>query len=480
MYEKLKNQILPQLIPPCSRVLVAISGGPDSVALGHILWRYVNEQKSQNLDLVFTHVHHGVRQESDNEEDMVVGLAKEWGVPCLVHHFDSKSYAKLTGQSFQTAAREWRYARWKEDMISAECTLLATAHHLGDQSETVLYRLLRGSGTTGLGGIYPQKENIIRPLLSVKKEDILKYCREEQLPFAIDQSNTEPIYVRNKIRLELLPILERDYNPRIQEALGRLSELLRWDEQYLSQLTEDCWEKYVLNDIEGKIGLKRQIYQEPRAILSRLIRKAVGQILDEPRGIGFSYVGQIIESVGRVGWKQDLPGLSVHIDYQGIWFRKSEDTEELMSVPCITNVKVGEWVFWRDIKGQEWSQGLFESSETFNSEYQLDQELEIIQKVILNRKELEKNNETLVWRTRLPGDRMWLHGLGHKSLKKIFQENKISADERKRFLLLATGDEILWIPGVKVGDRYQIHSEDGLVAIFARVIEPNEQNQKRK
>lgn len=471
MYEKLKQQILPQLIPPQSRILVAVSGGPDSVALGHILWRYTNESKDRGLSLVMTHVHHGVRQESDEEEKMVEKLARDWGISCLVHRFDAKSYAKSSGQSFETAAREWRYARWKEDMQQEECTLLATAHHLGDQAETVLYRLIRGSGAAGLAGIYPRKGEVIHPLLSVFKEEILQYCQKEQLPFAFDCSNADPVYVRNKIRLELLPELERNYNPRVKEALGRMAELLRWDEEYLAEDAEKVWGRYALEGSSGQIGLRHEVFQVPKAIQSRLIRKVVCQISGEPRGIGYSYVGQIMDSGGQVGWSQDLPGLKVDIDYKGIWFKRPEEAvkskSEHASAPLPQGVNFGDWLQWKDTLGQVWKIGLFEdeSDGVFNPNGSPHEWAEI-EKVYFDRKELEQNKDSLRWRKRQPRDSMWLSGLGHKTLKKIFQDGKIGKEARREIPLLACGEDVLWVPGVRVGDRYRAHSEEKVIGLL--------------
>lgn len=477
MYEKLKQQILPHLIPPHSRILVAVSGGPDSVALGHILWRYINEVKERELSFVMTHIHHGVRKESDEEEIMVGKLARDWGISCLIHRFDAKSYAKSSGQSFQTAAREWRYARWKEDMKQEECTLLATAHHLGDQAETVLYRLIRGSGAAGLAGIYPRKGEVIHPLLSISKEEILEYCQKEQLPFAFDSSNADPVYARNKIRLELLPELERNYNPRVKEALGRMAELLRWDEEYLAEEAEKVWERYVLEGSLAEIGLRHEVFQVPKAIQSRLIRKAVGQVSGEPRGIGYSYVGQIMDSGGRVGWSQDLPDLKVYTDYKGIWFKrpeeaaKSQTETENSGAPLILGVNFGDWIHWKDTLGQEWKIGLFEGEieGVFNPKGSPPVS-EAIEKVYFDRKELEQNKDSLRWRKRQPRDRMWFRALGHKTLKKIFQEEKIGKEARQELPLLACGEDILWIPGVRVGDRYRADSEKKVIGLLMRVI----------
>jgi tRNA(Ile)-lysidine synthase len=469
LYEKLKQQILPQLIPAHSRILVAVSGGPDSIALGHVLWRYANEMKGRDISIVISHVHHGVRQESDEEEKMVVQLARDWTIPCLVHRFDAKAYAKSSGQSFQAAAREWRYIRWQEDMEKEECTLLATAHHLGDQAETVLYRMIRGSGTAGLSGIHPRKDGVIRPFLSVRKEEILSYCQKEKLPFALDYSNADPIYVRNKIRLELVPVLEREYNPRVMEALGRMAELLRWDEEFISGEVEKAWERYILKGSEGKIGLSREVFQLEKAVLSRLIRKSVGHVTGEPRGIGYSYVEQVMASEGQVGWNQDLPGLSVHVDYFGVWFKKFDGEEKRSSGVSINQeAHLGRWVQWVDSEGRNWRIGLFENEQNIKSNQCAPQEWVEIERIELNRNKLEQNGESLKWRNRLPGDRMWFQGIGHKSLKKVFQDGKIEGKTRQEIPLLAYGREVIWIPGVRTGESYRSNSTEKILGLLLK------------
>lgn len=471
MYEKLKQQVLPQLIAPGSRILAAVSGGPDSVALAHILWRYIQDRQEQKITLVITHVHHGVREESDDEEKMVQNMARDWEIPCLIHRFDSKNYAKSVGKSFQTAAREWRYACWQEDMRKEKCTLLATAHHLGDQAETVLYRLLRGSGTAGLAGIYPQKGKLIRPLLTVTKEDILEYCRNEKLPYALDHSNEEPVYVRNKIRLQLLPELQREYNPKIIEALGRTAEVLRWDEDYLEEEVQSAWKRWAILDTEQRVGLRRTIFELPKAILSRLIRRAATLVSGEPRGIAFQYVEQVMASQGQVGWSQDLPGLNIGIDYQGVWFQRADWGQSINESPDIllpslpVGAHWGEWLPWRDEAGVNWLVGLFcLEKEAEDNDYPG----QCVDKVFFDGPGLIRNSEKLQWRYRQDGDCLWLAGLGHKSLKKVFQDAKVPAKHRPVIPLLAMGNEILWIPGVKRGDRYPLEQGKGAVGVLIK------------
>ncbi|AFM39191.1 tRNA(Ile)-lysidine synthetase [Desulfosporosinus acidiphilus SJ4] len=446
MFEKLRTYILPELIPRDSRILVAVSGGPDSMALGHILWRYMHEDSTRGISLVITHVHHGVRKESDQELELVQQMADLWEIPCLTHRFDSKGYAHDMGQSFQEAAREWRYARWQEDMRKEECTLLATAHHLGDQAETILYRILRGSGTAGLAGIYPSKDSIIRPLLTFTKEDIFRYCELEKLPYAIDQSNHQPVYVRNRIRLELIPSLERDYNPRLKEALGRMGELLRWDQDYLVQQMKKAWDLYALKSQTDAVGLRLEAFKEPEAILSRLLRQAAMLVSQEPRGLSYTYVAKIMSSRGKPGWSQELPGLTVKISEEGIWFYNKAQAIEKESILSFSDIPLQLGTRF-EIPGYGAEIALL-TEEEFMLVKETPQDV-LSEIVIFDKELLTQTRDRLVCRTRQQGDKMWLPGVGHKSLKKIFQEAKINSSARNNVPLVAVGNEVLWIPNLR-------------------------------
>jgi tRNA(Ile)-lysidine synthase len=381
---------------------------------------------------------------------MVQKMADELGVPCIIHRFDAKEYAILSGQSFQLAAREWRYARWKEDCQREGCFLLATAHHLGDQAETILYRLLRGSGTAGLAGIYPFKNGIIRPLLGITKEEILNYCRQEGLAFALDSSNEEPLYDRNRIRLELIPELVKNYNPQILEALGRTGKLLRWDEDFLGTKAQEAWEKYCLLSNSAEVALDRAAFQEPPAILSRLLRRAATIVTTEPR-LSFRFVDKIMNSKGLAGWTQDIQGFRVEVWAREIKFKKSKRAvAEFPEQDISFNVplRLGEWVRVSDLGI---SLGLFISR---TDEEQFFKQDEVTHFAVFNQEELNGFTQSLVCRSRKNGDKMWFQGVGHKVLKKVFQEAHVTAKERKTLPLIVGANEVLWIPGIKRSDRF--------------------------
>ncbi len=464
MYSRLSGEVLPRLITPNVKILTAVSGGPDSIALAHIIWRYIVDHKMHNLGMMITHVNHKVREEAEEEAELVKRFAGELGVPFIYHVFDAKEYAKVQQKSFQESSREWRYACWKEDMIQYQCSLLATAHHLGDQAETVLYRLLRGSGTAGLAGIYPLKDNIIRPLLSISKKEILDYCYTEKLSYALDKSNFRPDYDRNKIRLELIPLLEREYNEKVQEVLGRTAEILRWDEEFISTQAELYWSRFCKYIDDSKIELSLEAWSQPEAILSRILRKAAALITGEPRGLEYKFIKMIINQGRKSGWKQDLPGLKVKNERNGFFFFRGEleyETNPIhQSLSCIEyDIELASDQ-WHTIPELGLKVGVFHKPIVHDS---------VVWRTEIDIKQLEKLDTPLTCRMRNPKDQMFFKRIGNKSIKKVFQEYHIPPKERERIPFFAAGNQIIWIPGICRSDSLLPHDEKSPV-LYAAVV----------
>lgn len=440
MYSRLSSEMLPKIILPHSRILAAVSGGPDSIAMAHIIWRYINDNKYQNISMVISHINHRVRKEAEEEAELVKRTAEQWGVQFILHEFDAKKNAEEQKKGFQEASRDWRYERWREDMKLYGCDLLATAHHLGDQAETVLYRLIRGSGTTGLAGIYPRKGNIIRPLLSVSKTEIIKYCKEHNLRYALDKSNFEPIYDRNRIRIELLPELESKYNDKIQEALGRTAEILRWDEEYITAQVDKLWSRYCTYESDIQTVISLEAWQQPAAVLSRLLRRAATKITGETRGLDYKFIMLIMKEGRQTGWCQDLPGMRVEATKNGFFFLRRELIEEenrFSSQPQEERIlTMGKWIV---IPNAGIRVGVQRSLLT---------DKKIIWSTEIDESELTKLIQPLVYRSRKPGDRMYFEKIGHKAIKKVFQEKGISAKNRDNIPVIASGGLVIWIPGV--------------------------------
>lgn len=440
MYARLSSEILPRLILPHSRILVAISGGPDSIAMGHIIYRYMIDNKNQNISLIISHINHKVREEAEEEAELVRNIAQQWGVQFVLHEFNAKENAEIVKRGFQEASRDWRYERWREDMKLYGCDLLATAHHLGDQAETVLYRLIRGSGTTGLAGIYPQKGNIIRPLLSVSKAEIIEYCQDNNLVYAIDKSNFEPIYDRNRIRIELLPELENKYNDKIQQALGRTAEILRWDEEYINNQVDKIWVRYCKYESDIEVVISLEAWEQPEAILSRLLRRAATRITGETRGLDYKFIVLILNQGKQTGWRQDLPGMRVEATKNGFFFfrRELEQEDLYLKNDLVTEQQLilGAWTSF-PMSGLRI--GIHRSCVT---------DKKIIWSTEIDESEHTKLQQPLVYRNRKSGDRMYFKKIGHKAIKKVFQDEKISARERKTIPVIATDELVIWIPGV--------------------------------
>lgn len=446
MYSYLSEEVLPRLIPANTSIFTAVSGGPDSVALAHLLRRYIQDRPEQNLTMVITHVNHKVRPEADQEAQLVKKLARELDVPFILHEFKAREYAEENRKCFQEAAREWRYARWKKDMVEYGCDLLATAHHLGDQAETVLYRLIRGSGTAGLAGIYPVKDKIIRPLLKISKSEILSYCYDQNLNFALDKSNQELYYDRNRIRLELIPLLEKNYNEKVEEALGRTAELLRWDEEFIASQVDIVWSKYCYREDDGCLKISLDAWTQPEAILSRLLRRAAAALTGEPRGLEYKYIKIMMKEGSKKGWKQDLPGIKVENVRNGFLFFRRELEQEIFEKIAGKKKKTAEWAEiclqpdqWYDLPDLELKVGIFK---------EFQPEANILWTTAIDEERLKRSGKPLTCRMRRPGDKVYFARIGHKALKKVFQEKGISQDKRQSIPVFANGDLLIWVPGV--------------------------------
>ena len=231
MLEKV-NQIIKQncLIKGGDTVIVACSGGPDSVCLAHILWRL---QKRMGFKIILAHLNHNLRgKESDSDSHFVQKLAKKLNLP-----LENKKLRKKPKN--EATAREVRYAFLEQVRKKCRGQGIAVAHTADDQVETILFNLLRGAGLSGLSGMRPKNHFIIRPLLSCRRGEIIGYLEENHLTYRNDSSNLDLKYTRNKIRHQLLPLLEKEYNPQIRKNILKLGEVSRAAEEYISEAAQD-------------------------------------------------------------------------------------------------------------------------------------------------------------------------------------------------------------------------------------------------
>ncbi|WP_298702952.1 tRNA lysidine(34) synthetase TilS [uncultured Veillonella sp.] len=257
----LQYELQHKTVPPHSSVLVACSGGPDSVGLLFWLAQFKNKTAHGNLRLGIAIIDHSLREESRSEVELVQQYGDELNIPVYVKVIDAQKEAHAAHKSVETVSRELRYEFFDYIMAKEGYDYLATAHHLDDQAETILAHLLRGSGTKGLTGMYPLLGHKWRPFLGVTKKEILQFVNALGLTVAFDKTNEETTYSRNRLRLEGIPYL-RQYNPNITETLARLGEAVQADEDYLTsqalKALDDIVLQRPLESPSTKCGLKKR------------------------------------------------------------------------------------------------------------------------------------------------------------------------------------------------------------------------------
>ncbi|MGI6169548.1 MAG: tRNA lysidine(34) synthetase TilS, partial [Christensenellales bacterium] len=263
------------LLAPRETVLVALSGGADSMALLHILWKL---QKTLDISLTAAHVHHGLRAAADGDAVFSRTFCEKLGIAFTLSYVDTPAHIKKTRQSVEEAARTLRYQALNQAADACSAQKIALGHHKDDQAETVLLHLLRGSGIQGLCGMPKKRGRLIRPLLSTSKEEILAYCAAHNIPFLQDETNQSLRFRRNSIRHELLPFLQKHYNPNITDALCRSADLLAEENAYLNELAHQSFRS--LSDIQ-KDGLAFStdaLGQQPLALKRRVLRIALSRL----------------------------------------------------------------------------------------------------------------------------------------------------------------------------------------------------------
>ena len=301
------------MLPPGTRVIAAVSGGPDSVCLLHLL----RELTPQALVGV-AHFNHQLRgEESEGDERFVAALADAFKLPF------HRATAQVGPGNLEQNARRARRTFFRELIEQGATDRIALGHTLDDQAETVLFRLLRGSGLSGLAGVLPiTAEGLIRPMLEVRRADVLAYLREHRIAWREDSSNSSPQFARNRIRHSLLPELARDWNPQIATALAQLADVAYEEEVWWA--TELARHEGALIATPGSVELSPPaVAHMPRAFLRRLIRHAIRLSRGSLKGIDFTHIAQVVDlATAESGSARiALPGLTVVRSFD--WMRLS-------------------------------------------------------------------------------------------------------------------------------------------------------------
>jgi tRNA(Ile)-lysidine synthase len=430
-----------RLIQEGDSILAACSGGPDSLVLVHSLQALCSKY---NIRLAVAHVDHMFRgKDSAADADFVAEFCRRLGLVCYQKAINVPEYIRAGGHSPQEAARELRYQYLQEVAANLGQTKIATGHHRDDQAETVLMHLLRGSGSAGIRGMRPANGNIIRPLLGISRAEIEQYCREHQLTARLDHSNLKTDYLRNRIRLKLLPELEQHYNQAVKEALCRTAEVVGCEYDFIQQSVQAVWSEIVREEQDKlfieKSGLANLHLAQQREMLRQAIEKKQGST----RGITFKHVEKFIEMAlsGQVGTIYELPG--------GLVVRIGYDEVELSSVRQLPAVQGIAKPYPIAIPGNTY---VPELDITILAELHSTAPGKLpAHTAVFDCTQLVP---PLYVRTRQDGDRFRPKGLkGSKKLKDFFIDAKIPREKRKITPIIYDGKGILWVGGYRQAER---------------------------
>lgn len=456
-YSRLKKEVLAyietnKLFHEEDRVVVALSGGIDSVALVSLLCE-LNQENRLTVSLYPMYVHHGLRDDADDDIVVCKALCESLGLSLHVEWVKVNDYVNKHQVSVEDAARQLRYAALADYSKSVSGTVIAVAHHKEDQAETVLHRMIRGAGTKGLGGMAPKVNNIVRPLLQTRKETLTGYVKSRGLSFVTDSTNFENIYTRNRIRHDLIPMLKNQFNENIVENLVTLSELFREEEEYLQSLTEKNFQEVCSEQWEGYASIDAAILDYPRALSRRLIRKAIEVVKGDLLDIQFHHIENIL------GMKELQSGRVVHI-HKTVYVKKEYDklvfykptTEKTTGFSYTLDTQVNKG-YIQEVK-LAFSVKILDYEQFVNYK----DSFKNTEKVYTKCFDYDKIKANLVLRSRRLGDIIHIHSDGRKkSIKKFFIDEKVPGSRRDNIPLLADGNNVLWIVGYRTNPLYEVN-----------------------
>lgn len=326
----LENKILEtikkyNLITSGDTILVAVSGGPDSMCLLDNLLKLKDVLEVK--EIVVAHLNHMIRQEAKEETEYVEEYCNKNNIRCFVKYEDIIKEAKEQKIGTEEAGRKARYDFFEQIASKTNANKIAIAHNKNDNVETVFMHMLRGSGISGLTGIKPYREGkYIRPLIKCSRDEIEEYCAKEKLDPKYDKTNNDNTYTRNRIRNELIPYIKKEFNPNIIETIDRLSELILDEENYMQEITVENYNLILENENKDEIVLNLKKFNLLKDIIkSRIILYTVKRLFGTSKGIEKIHIDDIIKLCGNnIGNKYTMPNknLKVLVQNKKIYFYK--------------------------------------------------------------------------------------------------------------------------------------------------------------
>lgn len=423
LFERVANRNKKEsLVENGDRIVVGFSGGPDSVFLVEMLLKL---REKIDFDIVLVHVNHLLRgEEAQRDEDFSINYGKSKGLKVFARKINITSLGKEKGLSLEEAGREARYSFYKEVLEKSNSNKIALAHNKDDQIETFMFRLTRGTGLSGLEGIATKRDRYIRPISEIYKSEIVNYLDENNISYCIDSTNLENEFTRNSIRIDLIPFIEKRYNPKFKDKIFSLIEEIRDINIFIEKEIEQFSYNETIN-IES-------ILKFPKSIRGKILSKYLYKYGLEVNRKKIS----LIESILEKGGSQEIS-----LDSQYI-LKKEYNILKIQKINIIkNNIEEVTFTIPNKIKYGDY----------------------IIEAEYVERGEQNKNcfytnlklGDTLIVRGRKDGDKIIPTGMkGEKKLKEIFINEKIGKEKRDSIPLIVHNDNIVWIAGVRGNEKY--------------------------
>lgn len=312
------------LINEGDKIVIGVSGGPDSICLLHVLNSLKEELK---IKLYVAHINHMIREVADSETEYVQNFCKDLGIECFVKKMDIIKLAKEEKKGTEETGREVRYDFFNEILEKTHSNKIATAHNSNDKAETVILNILRGSGVSGLKGIEATRDNkYIRPLIETGRLEIEKYCNENNLNPKYDESNNENIYSRNKVRNEVIPYIKKEFNQNIIKTINRLSEVATEENEYMQKITKQEYENISKTQSDTIILDLKRFNNLELVIKRRIILYTINEAIHTTNGIEKVNIDDIIKLCNNnIGNKYLMPikEIKVYVKKGKIYFIKT-------------------------------------------------------------------------------------------------------------------------------------------------------------
>ena len=430
-----------------SGILLAISGGKDSMTMLDLFNYYKNDFK---LNIIVCHFNHSLRDDADRDENFVKTQCEKYGLKFYSKKENVTLFSSDNKMSIEEGARTLRYKFFDEIKSVEKLDYIATAHNKNDLAETVIMRILRGTGINGLIGIQSERGDLIRPILNFSRYDIEQYIEENQIPFVEDDTNFEELYLRNKVRLNLMPILENDYNPRILDALSRLSNIANdynsISREYIFSKEGLLWE---FNKEQIVVYIKK-LKKQFKSFRNIMYREFFEFISKDPDGINY----KIIEEIDNLIFTKT----GKYIEIKDVIFKIEYDKLLIYDKNIFKNSKID--FYFENLDFSLYSTKFFDiiiEQSSFEEFKNLKQNKDLL---FINKKYLD----FLKIRNKENGDFLELE-FGKKKLKDIFIDEKVSKDIRKNIPIFEIENNIVWVPNIRRSNRYLVDEKDDIIKI---------------